>query len=167
LEVVRAAGELQTQVGRISFALETQRIRLFRELRLVYPIAFETNEQRYKIRGLEIPTDPFSGGVVEDELCASLGYLCHLLFMMGKYLSVQFRYRLYFQASRSAIQDDRAIIWPLFFDRSVERDQFEHGVRLLGRNIQYLCEVRNIRVSSKLHPLAKVKRIYENVIDGY
>jgi hypothetical protein len=86
---------------------------------------------------------------------------------MGKYLSVQFRYRLYFQASRSAIQDDRAIIWPLFFDRSVERDQFEHGVRLLGRNIQYLCEVRNIRVSSKLHPLAKVKRIYENVIDGY
>jgi len=44
---------------------------------------------------------------------------------------------------------------------------FETGFSLLGRNVDFLCETRSIKIAHKLHVLAKIKRIYECVIDGY
>ncbi|GKY93276.1 hypothetical protein MPSEU_000295100 [Mayamaea pseudoterrestris] len=171
-QVVHDTVKLRSDSQRTSFLLDVQRIRLFRELRNIYPISLVfTTDQRYKIRDLEIPNELLSGSgslsVPDDECFAALGHLSHLLIMMGKYLTVNYRYRMYYQASRSAIQNDRSKVFPLFMGRNIERDQFELGVRLLSCNVDFLVQVRNIRVSPKLHILGKVKRIYEHVIDGF
>jgi hypothetical protein len=171
-QVLHDTTKLRLESQRTTYFLDVQRIRLFRELRIIYPITLLiASDQRYKIRDLEIPNDLHSasgGSFVSDEECfAALGYLCHLLIMMGKYLSVQYRYRMYYQASRSAIQNDWAKVFPLFMGRNIERDQFEQGVRLLSSNVDCLVKVRNIRVSPQLHILGKVKRVLEHVIDGY
>ncbi len=103
----------------------------------------------------------------EDELSAVLGYTCHLVHMISKYLSVQLRYRLICHNSRSGIQDDRALLYPLFYGRNVDREQFERGFTLLQRNVDCICRERDLVVAPKLHILGKLKRIYEHVIDGY
>lgn len=167
VKILQDSARLRTESEKTAFLTSVQRIRLFRELWIIYPITFTASEERYRIRGLEIPHNILGNSAMDDEVYAALGYLCHMLIMIGKYLSVQYRYRMYYQASRSAILDDRAVVYPLFLGRSIERDQFEQGFRLLSYNIDFLVRSQYVRVSHKLHVLGKVRRICENVIDGY
>jgi hypothetical protein len=167
-QVRQAVQEEDLEARRVDFLLQAQRIKLFRELCTIFPVTVSL-EQRYFIVGLEIPSDVslYAGTVSEEEVSASLGYLAHLVAMMSKYLAVQLRYLLYCNSSRSAIKDDRALAFPLFQGRTVEREQLEHGVRLLDRNVEYICTSRGIRLPAKSHVLAKVKRVYEFIIDGF
>jgi hypothetical protein len=130
----------------------------------------------YYIRGLEIPHDLYSGTVSEEVISAAFGYLCHVTFLLSKYLAIHIRYRLHCQSSRSAIQDPiTGLTYPLFPNgRQVEREQFEFGVHLLHRTIDCICIARAITIQSssssdhgKAHILAKILLIYENVCDGY
>ena len=164
-EARAAARDLQKDLQKASFLLEAQRIRLFCDLQAVYPITQELNQQ-YRIRGLLLHCN-LSTGTPDDELSAAVGHLAHLVSMMAKFLHVQLRYLISFQASSSCIQDDRGQIFPLFTGRSVDKNLFETGFSLLGRNVDFLCETRSIKIAHKLHVLAKIKRIYECVIDGY
>jgi hypothetical protein len=165
-QVQQALQEEELEARRVEFLLQAQRIKLFRELRTIFPVTVSV-DQRYLIVGLEIPSDLYVGTVSEEEVSAALGYLAHLVAMMSKYLAVPLRYRLHCNSSRSAIQDDRAAAFPLFQGRTVERGQLEYGVRLLGRNVQCICRNKGIRLPAKAHVLAKVKRVYEYVIDGF
>lgn len=167
LAIEEAARIEQSKVLIARFVLEAQRIRLIRELEAIYPIAVEPN-QRFFIRGLELPRFIFSGSNVPDEIVsASLGFLCHAIHLMGKYLGVHLKYRLHCQSSRSAIQDGRDAIFPLFLGRSVDREHVEYGVHLLDRNVECICRGRGIQLSTEVHMLAKTLRIYEHVIEGY
>jgi hypothetical protein len=167
-QVQQALDEEDLEARRVEFLLQAQRVKLFRELRTVFPVTVSL-DQRYLIIGLEIPahSDLYAGRVSEEEISAALGYLAHLVAMMSKYLAVQLRYRLHCNSSRSAIQDDRAAAFPLFQGRTVEREQLEHGVRLLDRNVECICRSKGIRLPAKAHVLAKVKRVYEYIIDGF
>jgi len=169
VQVVEATKEVRLETDRSKFLLIAQRIRLLHDLRLVYPISVDTGEQRYRIRGLEIPDNVLSGTVPDDEMAAAIGSLCHLVAMMSKYLNVPLRYRLYCHASRSAVQDDRASVFPLFLAsrNAVDRERFEVGMLMLVRDVECICKERNLRVSPKSHVLAKVKRIFESVVDGF
>jgi hypothetical protein len=151
---------------KINFVLEAQRIRLIRELSLIYPVTVQ-GEMRYYIRGLEIPTDLYSGNVSEEIISAAFGFLCHLTNLMSKYLGLHIRYKLHCQSSRSAVQDDSSATYPLFPGRQVEREQFEYGVYLLNQNIDCICKGRRIPLPSNIHVLGKILRVYENVKDGY
>lgn len=163
-QVASAMEQVRKNQGKAAFLLAAQQIRLFRELRTIYPVTVQT-DQRYRIRGLEIPADVLTSTVGDEELSAALGYLCHLVAMMSKYLGVELRHRLLPHGSRSTVEDGAE--YPLYLARNVERERFEYAVHLLSRNVECLCKERSIRVSTKLHILAKVKRIYESVIDGY
>jgi hypothetical protein len=165
-QVQQALQQEDLEARRIEFLLQAQRIKLFRELRTIFPVTVSL-DQRYLIVGLEIPSDLYAGTVTEEEVSASLGYLAHLVAMMSKYLAIPLRYRLHCNSSRSAIQDDRAAAFPLFQGRTVERMQLEYGVRLLDRNVECICRSKGIRLPAKAHVLAKVKRVYEYVIDGF
>lgn len=165
-QVQEAIQEEDIEAKRVDFVLEAQRIKLFTELRNIYRVTVNP-EQRFFIQGLEIPFELYGGSVIEEEVSAALGYLAHLITMMSKYLAVQMRYRIYCFSSRSAIQDDRGAAFPLFQGRTIEREQLEHGVRLLDRNVECMLRTRGARVAPKAHVLAKVKRLYEHVIDGY
>jgi hypothetical protein len=171
---VKSAIDSERQRGQeTEFRLQAQEIRLVRELQAVFPITLVVagEQQRYSIRGLGLPSTTSDSlfTASEEDLSAALGYLCHLIHMLSKYLAIQLRYRLMCHNSRSGIQDDRAILYPLFLQSrtAAERDQFEHGILLLHRNVECLLRDRDICVSPKLHILGKVKRLYEHVVEGY
>jgi Vacuolar sorting 38 and autophagy-related subunit 14 len=150
----------------LEFRMEAQRIRLLRELAVIYPVTI-SDDRRFLIRGLEIPQELNSSAVPENVVSAALGFLCHTVVLMSKYLGVHLSHRLHFQSSRSAVQSERGTVYPLFQGRPVEREQLAFAVHLLDMNIECICKARGIRLAAKLHMLAKVKRIYEQVIDGY
>ena len=161
----------QMQRYRDQFILEAQRIRLIREVARIYPVTVVRNVHFY-IHGLEIPFDLYSGHVSEEVISAAFGFLCHTTYLISKYLGIHIRYRLHCQSSRSAIQDTNGSTYPLFPGRQVEREQFEYGVHLLHRNVDCICKCRGIQQrllqpSNQIHILAKILRIYDNVIDGY
>jgi hypothetical protein len=60
----------------------------------------------------------------------------------------------------------KALLFPLFQARPIEREQVEHGVLLLERNVECLCRARGIRFDPHSHVLAKVNRIFECIVDG-
>ena len=147
------------------FFLEARRIKLLLDLRSIYPISFLRGEDRFCIRDLCIPLDIHSGLVTEEELSAALGFLCHLISLASKYLSVQLRYRVFCNSSRSAVQEDGGAIYPLFQARVVERDQLDHGVLLLRRNVECILKTRDIEYQPREHILMNVNRLFEVMID--
>lgn len=151
---------------KFEFFLEAKRLKILRDLRRIYPILISQEEERYCIRNLRIPADIYGGGVAEEELSAALGFLCHLISLVSKYLSVPLRYRVFCNSSRSAIQDDTATIFPLFQARAVERDQLGHGVLLLHRNVECILKTRDIDFQSQEHILVKSKLLFDTTVDG-
>ena len=146
-------------------AIEGQRIKLLKQLRAIYPIQC-VPEQHYVIRGIELPPDLHVGLVTEDEISAALGYICHSLVMMSKYLSIPLRYRIVCNSSRSAIQEDGTTILPLFQSRVVERYFLDRGMFLLDRNVESIAKSCNVKCGGTAHILAKMKRIYDKIVDG-
>jgi Vacuolar sorting 38 and autophagy-related subunit 14 len=159
--------EQQAEVAEMTFTLQAERIRLIKELSTIYPITVEV-EQHYFIRGLGIPSELYTGSsVADDATSAALGFLTHLISLLSKYTGVHIRYKLICQSSRSAIQDEYGSTYPLFLGRPAERENVEYAVHLLDRNIDCLCRALGIRLTLRLHVLAKVMRIYEHFIEGY
>jgi hypothetical protein len=138
-------------------------VKLLKELRVIYPIQC-MSEHRYFIRGLELPSDLHNGDVSEDEVSAALGFVCHSLVMISKYLSIPLRYRIICNSSRSAVQDDEVDILPLFQARVVEASQLDRGMTLLELNVECILKNRGICCAEKSNILAKIKRIYDKII---
>lgn len=145
--------------------MESQRIKLLEELRIIYPIRGQA-EETWFIRGQEIPKDLHSGSVSEEEISAALGFLCHSIVMISKYLSIALRYRIVCNSSRSAVQEDATTMLPLFQARMVERDALDRAMILLERNVVCILKMRRISYSEDSHILCKVNRIYDNIVDG-
>mmetsp|Transcript_39605 Transcript_39605/g.55812 ORF Transcript_39605/g.55812 Transcript_39605/m.55812 type:complete len:173 (-) Transcript_39605:2119-2637(-) len=143
-------------------SIELQKIFLMHELETIYPIT-SSGENRYQILSVELPRNFQNIDSNEDEVSAALGFICHSVVMMSKYLSVPLRYRIVCNSSRSAIQEDGTKIMPLFQSRVVERDQLNRGVQLLTRNIDCILESRRIPIKEGAHMLAKLKDIYDGV----
>ena len=166
---------------RLALHLEAQRIRLVKELRRIYPISTSstasssssTTTATPTIRGLALPSAQREHlfALPEEELSAALGFASHAVLLLSRYLSVPLRYRLYCNSSRSAVQDDRGTVYPLFQARPVEREQVEYAVLLLERNVE--CIGRQARgivwENEKGVPLTllhKINLIYHRVIEG-
>ena len=146
--------------------MEAQRIKLIKELRTIYPISINDDDPpKYLIRGLELPADLNTSAVTEEEISAALGFICHLVCQIQKYLSVQFRYRIFCNSSRSAIQQG-TIIYPLFIARVVEREQVDRGMMLLNANVECVLKTLKIDSDKKSHILARLQKVYTCVVDG-
>ena len=169
-QIMQATRQEKLECQRLELHLEAQRIRLVKELRRIYPVNQQaTNKGIWKIRGLALPKDLFS--IPDEDLSAALGLVCHAVTLLSRYLHVPLRYRLYCNSSRSAVQDDRGTVFPLFQARPVEREQVEYGVVLLERNVECICSSRGIVAwdnnnKESPHILEKVHMIYETVIEG-
>lgn len=68
------------------FLLEARQMKLLGELQSIYPI--ERLEQEYAIRGLELPADIVNSTRDDEHISSALGYVCHVVFMLSKYLQV-------------------------------------------------------------------------------
>jgi UV radiation resistance-associated gene protein len=135
------------------------------DLRNIYPITFLRGEDRFLIRDLCIPLDIHSGAVTEEEISAALGFLCHLISMVSKYMSVQLRHRVFCNSSRSAIQEEGGAIYPLFLARVVEREELDRGLQLLRRNVECIMKARDIDFQPREHILVNVKKLFDIMID--
>jgi hypothetical protein len=179
---------------REEFLKGAQSIKLFRDLRDIYPITLDsiaaqsspfnntlnisttgTGGKGYLIRGLRLPVDIYTTGILEEEVNASLGYCAHLTFMVAKYLTIQLRHRIFCNGSRSAIELDGVGVFPLFLGRlaarALEREQVDRGARCLGTNVDCILMHLNLLPSpssclQEYHILARLQIILNFVAEG-
>jgi len=160
-ETKRQALELRRE----EFRKQAQHMKLVREVQRIYPITIDS-QRGYLIRGLRFPFDMVTTAIPDHEISAVLGFCCHLVFMLAKYLSVPLRYRIFYNSSRSAIQSDGTMFLPLFLSRSIDREHLETALTLLGENVDCMLITLGIDFIPKSHILARLKRIYDHVIEG-
>jgi hypothetical protein len=156
----------QERCRQSEFYMEARRVKALRDLRKIYPISISKSEERYAIRDLRIPSDVHSGAIPEEELSAAIGFLCHLVLLASKYLAVQLRYRVFFNSSRSAIQEDGSMVFPLFQARMVERDQLDYAMLLIQRNVDCILKSCTIEYHEQEHVLVNLKRLFDIIVDG-
>ena len=109
-----------------------------------------------------------NASIQEDELSAALGYACHLIILLSKYLQIPLRHRVMFNSSRSGIQEC-GTVYPLFLTRLVEREQVLRGVSFLNANVD--CILIHLNLFERNEPrgmniLKKLNRVYEHFLDG-
>jgi hypothetical protein len=171
-EVQTAAQKEHTALSKAVLAQQAQHIQLLHELRVTYPIQTieqptkSTTANVYRIRGLSIPHDCLAGMVSDEELAAALGFLCHLLALLSKYLAIPLRYRTFSNSSRSVVQDDRATLYPLFLGRgTAEREGCCHAVSMLQANVICIAKAKDIDLSmTENHVLAQTKHIFDIIL---
>ncbi|CAB1102068.1 unnamed protein product [Ectocarpus sp. CCAP 1310/34] len=124
--------------------LEARRARLTAELQAIYPIKYQGSLKEFTIRGLELPADLYS--IDDERISSALGYTAHLVCMLAKYLQISLRYQVIYNASRSAVRDNVTgvgVAYPLF-RRGVEKERFDRGVYLLGRDVEQMLTARGV-----------------------
>lgn len=143
--------------------VQGRRRNLLEELRhKIYPI--QTGDV-FTICGIPIPKDMHTLSASDETISAGLGFVCLVVIMCSKYLSIPLRYRLIFNSSRSAVKEDFEV-YPLFKERVVEKEQFDRGIILLNRNIDHLLEMQGLSVTediTRTHILAKMDLLLKHV----
>ena len=145
----------RNKLAHTEFMLSARQVKLLREIRTIYPIRSLPNNV-FTIRDIHLPSDLHRLNSSDALISAALGFVCHLVFMCSKYLSIPLRYRLICNSSRSAIQDDGHGVLPLFIEKVIEKDEFDRAVLLLERNIECLLRSRNIDYDGNEHMLIKL-----------
>ncbi|XP_031550488.1 UV radiation resistance-associated gene protein-like isoform X2 [Actinia tenebrosa] len=144
---------------KLNAQLNMRRRQLACELTHIYPITTVIRgsgnviEENY-ICGIRLPnseSNEFSS--TDDEtLSCSLGYACHLVYMISKIMEIPLRYAMYPMGSRSSIMNyalekekvaDKEKEFPLF-TKGKERIQFYYGIFLLNKNIAQLRQYYNL-----------------------
>uniref|UniRef100_A0A7R9WYK5 Uncharacterized protein n=1 Tax=Craspedostauros australis TaxID=1486917 RepID=A0A7R9WYK5_9STRA len=100
--------------------------------------------------------------ISDEEASAALGFTCHAILLVSKYLSVPLRHRIIHNSSRSGIMVDKGTMLPLFVARSVNRDELDEALSLLHSNVDTIASSRGINVFGDWHILEKL-----NVIIGH
>ncbi len=144
---------------------------MLKYLSRIYPIQ-NFPDSVYTIKGIHLPNDMHSltAAASDEIISAGLGFVCHVVSLCSKYLSIPLRYRVICNSSRSAIRDDNDV-FPLFKERVVEKEQFDRAMVLLHRNIDLLIQMSGIpsislkTTSKPVHILSKVKYLFQGVIE--
>lgn len=151
--------------------MDARRKKILKELLCIYPIQL-LPDSVYTIRGIHLPHDMHSlTTTASDEIIsAGLGFVCHVVSLCSKYLSIPLRYRVICNSSRSAVRDDDFDVYPLFKERVVEKEQFDRAVVLLHRNIELLLQMSGILNRSMLklrsnHILAKLYLLFHDILE--
>jgi hypothetical protein len=187
VEIMKTTGVESADLFRSEFRLEAHRIRLLKQLQLIFPIRVmsinitvnppQYPQHQYTIASIPLPDDIHSVSVSDDQVSTSIGFLCYLVSLTSKYLAVTPRYKLICRFSRSAIIDDLAgtmssnnkpsTVYPLFRERgAVDKEQLNHGFALLVRNIDCLLEMRQVDYYNGWNALAKMEKLFMHVVDG-
>lgn len=143
-------------------ALAIRRRTLISQLRSIYPIA-PLGDKTLSIAGFSLPNSDFTG-CDEENVATALGYVCHALFMISKWLQVPLRYTMIPMCSRSFIRDDIAQEtspkFPLY-SRGMDRPRFEYAVFLLNKNLEQLMSFQGLDIISLRQTLPNLQRLYQ------
>ena len=150
--------------------LMSRRLSLVSDLRTVYPIFELDAGQMYSIRGAKLPTQEARHlqSLEEEEVSTALGYTCHLVALLSKYLEVPLRYFPQHMGSRSQIRDD--VIHPgseyPLYSKGVDAKAFKVGVVMLQRDVKQLCNAQGLDIPDKHHMLQSLMQLFSHVLGG-
>ena len=156
------AEQERAELWQTRLLLEARQVKLIGELHAIYPI-HETEAREFAIRGLELPVDLSSKD--DEHVSSALGFVCHVMVMLSKYLEVPLRYQLIFSASRSLVRDRvfssgaSGGTYPLF-RKGVDRERFERAVRLLEADVEQLLVARDAEFDPRAPVLANLRSLF-------
>jgi hypothetical protein len=125
-------------------------IRCIMQLQRVYVIKVR-DDGIHTINGIPLPNSVFTGSD-EEQVAVALGYVCHILTLLSKYLEIPMRYQMHPMCSKSMIRDDISPPplngkYPLY-SKGVDRTRFEYGVFLLNKNLEQLLHAQDLETRS-------------------
>ena len=156
------AEQERAELWQTRLLLDARQAKLIGELHAIYPIQ-ETEAREFAIRGLELPVDLSSKD--DEHVSSALGFVCHVMVMLSKYLEVPLRYQLIFSASRSLVRDRvfssgaSGGTYPLF-RKGVDRERFERAVRLLEADVEQLLVARDAEFDPRAPVLANLRSLF-------
>lgn len=118
----------------------------------------------YSINGCTLNNSHFHGQD-EEKIATGLGYVCHLVQLLSKYLDIPLRYPMQPMMSRSTIQDvvgtsDR---FPLY-SKAQNIEQFRFAVALLNRNVEQLVLSQRLEPLGLRETLPNLRMLLDNFI---
>lgn len=140
---------------------------MIRELSMVYlVVAPKGNDSKgWTIAGLYLPNSDFTG-CEQEEIATALGYVCHVVQVVARWLSITLRYEMMPLSSRSVIRNEIAAHlsgsarYPLYA-RGVDRTRFEYGVFLLNKNLEQVLQSQGIEVERLQNTLPNLYKLYQ------
>jgi len=150
--------ELETQLCYIGL----HNSRLIQELGAIYKIV-EVEKNVFAINGFVLPDSDSFNGHDDEKLAIALGYVCHIIFLLAKYLEVPLRYPMTPMCSRSFIRDDilNQGKYQLYL-KGVEKTQFQYGVFLLNKNLEQLMHSQRLEVNSLRSTLPNLQKLLQS-----
>ena len=144
-----------------------KQLSLLSEVRSLYPIQEQEKGKRYSIRGIVLPHESSFSSAPEEQVSTALGYTCHLISLVSKYLQVPLRYLPQHFVSRSSIKDEILMHtkeWPLYL-KGVDRDQIRVGFRMLQRDVKQILSSQGIAYIESGHILLNLNLLFTSLLD--
>eukprot|EP00669_Euglena_mutabilis_P011945 TRINITY_DN6558_c0_g1_i1.p1 TRINITY_DN6558_c0_g1~~TRINITY_DN6558_c0_g1_i1.p1 ORF type:complete len:300 (-),score=83.14 TRINITY_DN6558_c0_g1_i1:422-1321(-) len=137
-------GRIATVLPEVSRCIESRRRHLLYGVSRIYPIETDRkgrHPERHTISRMHLSSSEMG---TDEEAATALGYVAHVVQLLGKVWGIQLRYKLYPICSRSYVQEDfidmPSLIHPLFYQRGSDRNKYFKSIILLNRDIlQLLC----------------------------
>jgi hypothetical protein len=146
--------------------MSAKQLSLLAELRALYPIVEILKNKEYSIRGTKIP-DRELQTLPDEQISTALGYACHLVSLLAKYLQVPLRYFPQHMASRSTMRDEimtGPVEYPLY-TKGVEPGMFSNAFFMLQSDVRQLLYSQGISPIDG-HVLANVSRLFTILLDA-
>jgi len=146
------------QHNKTLFYLKRDVLDLIYQLSQIYTVTCNSRGE-WTICGFHLPNTDFAT-VDEEQIATALGYVCHLMVMLAKYLDVPLRYPMYPRCSRSAIEDrlTNIGIYPLY-SKGSERLRFEYAVFLLNKNLEQIFHSQKLEIRSLKETLPNINNL--------
>jgi len=155
--------ELQGALRGARAEAERYRWQLVTALYAIYPIHPSPGApDALQICGTRLPNSLSFAGGNEELISTGLGYVCHLVFHLSKFLGVCLKYPLLPCLSHSSIMDEistRATEFPLCM-KGTEQLKFEYGVYLLNKDIEQILHSVDIKGAHVKNTLPNLNAIY-------
>lgn len=142
---------------------------LLAELRTLYPLAEQDKGRKWSVRGIVLPAEKDMASAPEEAVSTALGYTCHTVFLLGKYLAIPLRYAPRYSASSSTMRDE--VIsnargeFPLY-GKGGDKEGMKVAVRMLQRCVKQLLCSQGLTYHDGLHMLANLSKLYTVLLDA-
>ncbi|RWS26214.1 UV radiation resistance associated protein-like protein [Leptotrombidium deliense] len=147
LEKRKKLDEERERLFKTNVQLELRRKHLISEVVDIYHISsYENKMEQFSICDVHLPNSEDFTGHNTTMISVALGYVCHCLLLVSKFLDIPLRYSIIYLGSRSFVVDhinhnisDSQRIFPTCVKTSgKEKLHFDYGVYLVNRNIAQL-----------------------------
>lgn len=152
--------------------VSAKQLSLLSELRSIYAISEPEKGKVYKIRGITLPLgdEIITSKVPEEQISTALGYACHSVALISKYLNVPLRYLPKPLSSRSTMQDEimGGGEYPLYRQQSgTAKDNLRMiAIRMLAFDTEQLLASQGISCKPRNHLLANLNLLYTTLLDA-